>query len=71
VVMVVTGILDLTEACAKIDRAKELHDELTASLAEWHDCGVETRARRSLQFVCYIGYAKVNRAANQPPNAGG
>jgi hypothetical protein len=60
-VMVTTGVLNLTDASAKIDRAKELHGELTAALKEWQDTGgVEAQSRRSLQFVCYIGYAKVN-----------
>ena len=60
-VMVTTGVLDLIDASAKIDRAKELHGELTAALKEWQDTGgVEAQSRRSLQFVCYIGYAKVN-----------
>jgi hypothetical protein len=62
-VMVTTGVLDLTDARAKIDRAKELHGELTAALTEWQDTGgVETQSRRSLQAVCYIGYVKVNTA---------
>jgi hypothetical protein len=59
----VTGVLDLTDARAKIDRAKELHDELSAALQAWQVTGgVEAQSRRSLQFVCYIGYAKVNTA---------
>jgi hypothetical protein len=59
----VTGVLDLTDARAKLDRAKELHGELTAALTQWQDSGgVEAQSRRALQFVCYIGYAKVNTA---------
>jgi hypothetical protein len=60
---VATGVLNLTDARAKLDRAKELHAELTAALTQWQDAGgVEAQSRRSLQFVCYIGYAKVNAA---------
>jgi hypothetical protein len=72
-VMVGTGVLDLTDARAKVERAKELHGELTAALTEWHDSGgVEAQSRRSHQFVCYIGYAKVNAAPpiNLPMRAG-
>jgi hypothetical protein len=57
--MVVTGVLDLADARAKLDRAKELHGELTAALTQWQDSGgVEAQSRRSLQFVCYIGYGR-------------
>lgn len=55
--------LDLTDAYAKIDRARELQGELAAALTEWQDTGgVEVQSRRSLEFVCYIGYVKVNTA---------
>jgi len=68
-----TGVLDLADARAKLDRAKELHGELTAALKQWQQSGgVEAQSRRSLQFVCYIGYAKVNAALpiNLPLRAG-
>ncbi|WP_343577712.1 hypothetical protein [Mycobacterium sp.] len=68
-----TDVLDLTDALAKVHRAKELHDELTAALTQWQDTGgVEAQSRRSIQFVCYIGYAKVNAAPpiNLPLRAG-
>jgi hypothetical protein len=42
-------------------------------LTEWQDTGsVEAQSRRSLQFVRYIGYAKVNAAPpiNLPLRAG-
>lgn len=67
------GALDLADVCAKIDRAKELHGELVAALAEWQESrGVEAQSRRALQFACYIGYAKVNAAPpiNLPMRAG-
>lgn len=73
IAMVVTGVLDLADARAKLDRAREMHGELTEALTEWQDsCGVEAQSRRSLQFVCYIGYAKVNTAPpiNLPLRAG-
>ncbi|RFZ15667.1 hypothetical protein DSM43518_00219 [Mycobacterium marinum] len=61
--MVTSGPLDLTDARAKLDRAKELHGELIAALTEWQDSGgVEAQSRRSHQFVCYIGFAKVSSA---------
>lgn len=60
-----TGVLNLTDARAKLDRAKELHAELTAALTQWQDTGgVEAQSRRALHFCCYIGYAKVNA---EPP----
>lgn len=68
-----SGVLDLTDARAKIDRAKQLHEELAATLTEWQETGgVEAQSRRSLQFVCYIGYVKVNAAPpiNLPLRAG-
>ncbi|GAB4662028.1 hypothetical protein MOKP64_43490 [Mycobacterium avium subsp. hominissuis] len=68
-----TAVLDLADARAKIDRAKELHGELVAALVEWQDSrGVEAQSRRALQFACYIGYAKVNAAPpiNLPMRAG-
>ncbi len=68
-----TGVLNLTDARAKLDRARELHDELVAALNAWVDSGgVEAQSRRSLQFVCYIGYAKVNTSPpiNLPLRAG-
>lgn len=58
-----TGALDFADAYAKLERAKELHGELVAALTQWQDSGgVEAQSRRSLQFVCYVGYAKVNTA---------
>jgi hypothetical protein len=61
----VAGVLNLSDALAKIGRARELHEEFTAALKEWQDTGgVEAQSRRSLQFVCYIGYVKVN---TEPP----
>ena len=68
-----TGVLDLTDARAKLDRARELHGELVTALNAWVDSGgVEVQSRRSLQFVCYIGYAKVNAPPpiNLPLRAG-
>jgi hypothetical protein len=68
-----TGVLDLTDARAKIDRAKELYDELTTALTEWRDSGgVEAQSRPSSQFVCYFGFVKVNTAPpiNLPLRAG-
>lgn len=68
-----TGSLDLTDAWTKIERAKELHRELVAALAQWEDSrGVEAQSRRTLQFACYIGFAKVNAAPqiNLPMRAG-
>jgi hypothetical protein len=68
-----TPVLNLTDARTKIERAKELHNELTTSLTHWQDSGgVEALVRRSHQFVCYIGYAKVNTAPpiNLPLRAG-
>jgi len=62
--MAVAGVLNLTDARAKLDRAKELHDELVAALNAWVDGGgVEAQSRRSFQFVCYYGYVKVNTAS--------
>jgi hypothetical protein len=69
----VTGVLDLSDARAKLGRAKELHGELTTALTQWQDSGgVEAQSRRALHFVCYIGYAKVNAAPpiNLPIRAG-
>jgi hypothetical protein len=58
-----TGVLDPTQCRAHIDRAQELREELVAALKVWVDSGgVEAQSRRSLQFVCYIGYVKVNTA---------
>jgi hypothetical protein len=55
------GVLNLTDAHVKLDRARELHHELVTALNAWVDSGgVEAQSRRSFQFVCYIGYAKVN-----------
>jgi hypothetical protein len=68
-----TGVLDLTDARAKLDRARELHGELVTALNAWVDSGgVEAQSRRSFQFVCYIGYAKVNAPPpiNLPLRAG-
>ena len=68
-----TGVLDLAEARAKVDRAGELHGQLTAALAEWVDGGgVEAQIRPSHEFVCYTGYAKVNAppGINLPMRAG-
>jgi hypothetical protein len=63
--MVVTGVLDLADARAKLERAKELHGELTAALTQWQDSGgVEAQVRPSHEFICYTGYAKVN---SEPP----
>lgn len=60
-----TGVLDLADARAKLDRAKELHGELTAALTQWRDSrGVEAQVRPSHEFICYTGYAKVN---GEPP----
>lgn len=67
------GALDLADARAKLDRAKELHGELSTALKQWQESGgVEAQSRRALQFVCYIGYAKVNAAPpiNLPLRAG-
>ncbi len=62
-----TGVLDLADARAKINRAKDLHGELTAALTEWQESGgVESQSRRTLEFACYKGYAKVN--TNPPIN---
>lgn len=33
--MVMAGVLDLADGCAKLDRARELHGELTQALTEW------------------------------------
>ncbi len=56
-----TGALDLADAWAKIERAKELHAELDAAISAWVSSGgVEAQSRRSHQFVCYKGFAKVN-----------
>ncbi len=61
--MTAPGVLNLTDAREKIARAKELHGELTTALTEWQDTGgIEAQSRRSLEFVSYIGYAKVNTA---------
>ena len=68
-----TGVLDLTDAREKLDRAKELQDELVTALCAWVDSGgVEAQSRRSHQFVCYKGFAKVNTAPpiNLPLRAG-
>ncbi|KZS71655.1 hypothetical protein A4G26_06525 [Mycobacterium kansasii] len=59
--MAVTGVLDLADARAKLERAKELHAQLDAAISTWIDGGgVEAQSRRSDQFVCYKGFAKVN-----------
>lgn len=71
--MVATGVLDLADARAKVERAKELHAELSAATSAWIDGGgVEAQSRRSHQFVCYKGFAKVNTAPpiNLPLRAG-
>jgi len=61
--IMMTGVLDLADARAKVSRARELHDEFTAALTDWQDTGgVEAQSRRSHQFVCYFGYVKVNAA---------
>ncbi|ORW27548.1 hypothetical protein AWB91_27235 [Mycobacterium paraense] len=68
-----TGTLDLTDARAKVERAKELHAELDAAMSAWiNGGGVEAQSRRSHQFVCYKGFAKVNTAPpiNLPLRAG-
>jgi len=73
VLMVATGVLDLADARAKVERAKELHAELCAAMSAWIDGGgVEAQSRRSHQFVCYKGFAKVNTAPpiNLPLRAG-
>lgn len=68
-----TGVLDLTEAFVRITRAKELHGEFAAALHHWVESrGVEAQSRRSVQFVCYFGYVKVNGlpVTNLPLKAG-
>jgi hypothetical protein len=63
--MASADVLDLTEARAKIARAKELHDELATALAQWQQTGgVEAQSRPSSQFMCYFGFVKVNA---EPP----
>lgn len=65
--------LDLADARAKLDRAKELHVELASALAEWRcSGGVEAQVRPSHEFISYTGYAKVNAAPpiNLPLRAG-
>jgi hypothetical protein len=58
-----TGDLNLDECFAQIVRARELHEELVDAINEWTDSGgVVAESRRSLQFVCYIGFVKVNAA---------
>ncbi len=55
--------LDLADARAKLDRAKELHAELAGALVAWQNSGgVEAQVRPSHEFICYTGYAKVNVA---------
>jgi hypothetical protein len=57
-----TGALDLADARTKIDRARELHTDLDTALNGWIESGgVEAQSRRSHQFVCYKGFAKVNK----------
>ena len=56
-------VLDLADARTKVQRAKDLHAELSAAMSAWIDGGgVEAQSRRSHQFVCYKGFAKVNTA---------
>ncbi|MCV7084384.1 hypothetical protein [Mycolicibacter hiberniae] len=58
-----TGRLDLTDARAKLDRAIELHAQLSEALVAWQSSGgVEAQVRPSHEFICYTGYAKVNAA---------
>lgn len=60
-----TGVLDLTDARAKLGRAKELHTELDQALGEWQSSGgVEAQVRPSHEFISYTGFAKVNA---EPP----
>jgi hypothetical protein len=70
---VTTGVLNLADARAKLDRARELHAEVDLALAEWQSTGgVEAQVRPHHELAYYTGYAKVNSESpiNIPLRAG-